>query len=493
MSKLVELFKGGAWLTLAEIAAKVSSALSLPVIARMIGPEHLGIYSIVFSLVLTAKDFSGFGVGLGIHRNGAQHKTIGVEAVGRLFSVGFSLIFAGSSVVALLVWIFRDPFAKSWLGNSAISPYLLGAAILIVVQPFSDVPLSFLAALHQFRAYAMQSSIAAIFSNIIPLALAWEYGLSGAIWGLIVASIFRIIFSCAIVQPVLRKNHIHWKLDQFWQEAKSLLQFGLPYYLGNTLLGSIVSLPLLGLVSRHSGLDEVGYIRVAISMASLMGFIPAAIGPAVISHLSANSAQVAQAQEIKLAHFRGIWSIVLVLNCGICLILPQIVIGLYGNEYKAAISLAWIHLWLTGLACISASLVQYLLADGKTGKIGISNSLSIVSTVIAAYVLIPRYGAVGYLVAQIAGQFLLIASTIHEGILSKSTKFDLVPIRNLCLLTIVIFFWTWFMFCANANNVIQLGASVISALLSLATIVVCVLQESERLALRKKIISKYLS
>lgn len=492
MSKLVELFKGGMWLTLAEISAKLTSALSLPVLARVIGPESLGIYSIIFTLILTAKELGGLGVGLSIHRNGAQYKTIGSEAVGRLFSAGFILIFSGSAVLALVVWFLQDAVAQNLLGNAAISPFLLSAAILIVLQPLSEVPLIFLAALHQFRSYATQSSIAAILTNAVPLVAAWKLGLSGAILGLIIASILRIAFSYSIVRPVLKANEIAWRLDSFWRETKLLLEFGLPYYLGNTLLGSIVSLPLLGLVSRYAGLDEVGYIRVATSMAALMGFVPMAIAPAVISHLSANSGESSQSKIMKMAHFRVIWSLALVLNGGICLILPQLVGGLYGLTYRPATPLAWIHLWLTMLACVSTSLGQYLLADGKTGKICKSNALGIVSTVVAAYLLVPQYGAMGYLIAQIVGQVLLIAVTIRAGILSRVSKADLLPIRNLCFLTVLVFVWTSVMFYIEVGEVARFSLSLMSVVLILVVVTFFILHASERSAIKKKMVSKYL-
>lgn len=121
MSAISNLIKGGAWLTLANVVSKLASALVLPVLARLLGPEALGIYSIVFSLAQSAQSFSSVGADIAMHRNGAQYKTIGTEAVGRLFGVGLALICLVSAVTGLGIWLFREPLAQHWLGQPNVT------------------------------------------------------------------------------------------------------------------------------------------------------------------------------------------------------------------------------------------------------------------------------------------------------------------------------------------------------------------------------------
>ena len=434
MSAITKLIKGSAWLTIASVVSKFASFIALPILARLLGPQGLGIYNIVFSLAQSGQGFSGLGVEVALQRNGAQYKTIGTEAVGRLFGVGLILICSVSAMTGLGIWFFREPLAEHWLGQPSITPWLGLTAILITLQPFSNVPLLFLASLQEFRAYALRSSLEIVFSSIITVLLAWKMGLSGALIGMIIAAISRIFWSYLIVKPVLQFREIHLRCDHFWQELQSILKFGFPYYLGNTLLGSLVGLPLMGLVSQYGGLEQLGYLRVAQSMAALIGFIPSAIAPAAISYLSASSVDDKESyQYLKSVHVRGVWILLLVPTGLVCLILPDMINLLFGAAYQQATILSLLSLWISALAGVTSVLIQYLVVAGKTVRVGYSSLLGVTCWVLAAFVLVPRYSALGFLVSQAIGQLVGCLYILNPS-LSDLTREDISSLIKLMLI-----------------------------------------------------------
>jgi O-antigen/teichoic acid export membrane protein len=441
MSAIAKLIKGGAWLTLANVVSKLASALALPLLARLLGPESLGIYSVVFSLAQSAQAFSTLGVDVAMERNGAQHKTLGTDAVGRLFGVGLSLICLVSAVTGLGIWFFREPLAKHWLGQPDVIPWLGTTAILIALQPWGNVPLLFLSSLQDFRAYALRSSLGMIVSSTATVLLAWKFGLAGAVQGLVLAAIAQIVWSYLIIKPVLRSRGIRLRLDRLWQESRSILKFGFPYYLGNTLLGSLVGLPLMGLVSQYGGLEQLGYLRVAQSMAALIGFIPSAIAPAAISYLSASSADNDQSYNyLKSVHLRGIWALLLVPTGAVCLLLPDIINGLFGSAYQQTTVLAWLSLWISALAGVTSVLVQYLVVAGKTVRVAWASLLGVICWIIPAFVLVPQYSALGFLLAQALGQLAGLLVVFRPAIFD--IRKDNNALKNLIFLTVNLFFCT---------------------------------------------------
>ncbi len=441
MSAIAKLIKGGAWLTLANIVSKLASALALPLLARLLGPESLGIYSVVFSLAQSAQGFSTLGADVAMQRNGAQYKTIGTDAVGRLFGVGLSIICLVSAVTGLGIWFFREPLAQHWLGQPDVIPWLGTTAILIGLQPWGNIPLLFLSSLQDFRAYALRSSLGMIVSSAATVVLAWKFGLAGAVQGLLLAAVAQIVWSYLIVKPVLRSKGIRLRFDRYWQESRSILKFGFPYYLGNTLLGSLVGLPLMGLVSQYGGLEQLGYLRVAQSMAALIGFIPSAIAPAAISYLSASSANNDQSYHyLKSVHLRGMWALLLVPTGAVCLVLPDIINGLFGSAYQQATVLAWLSLWISALAGVASVLVQYLVVAGKTVRVAWASSLGMLCWIVAAFVLVPHYSALGFLLAQGLGQIAGLLIVFRPA--TVDLKKDKVPLTNLILLTINLFLCT---------------------------------------------------
>ncbi|HEY9302608.1 MAG TPA: oligosaccharide flippase family protein [Phormidium sp.] len=491
MSAISNLIKGGAWLTLANVVSKLASALVLPVLARLLGPEALGIYSIVFSLAQSAQSFSSVGADIAMHRNGAQYKTIGTEAVGRLFGVGLALICLVSAVTGLGIWLFREPLAQHWLGQPNVTSWLGAAAILIVVQPFSNIPLLFLASLQDFRAYALRTSVEMIVTSAFTALLAWKWGLYGAILGLVIAEIVQIPWSYFVAKPVLKARGIRLRFDRFWQESRSILKFGFPYYFGNTLLGSLVGLPLMGLVSQYGGLEELGYLRVAQSMASLIGFIPSAIAPAAISYLSASSVGDQEShQYLKSVHLRSVWILLLIPICSVCLLIPNILNILYGSAYQEANILSVLSLWISLLVGVTSVLVQYLLAEGHTVKISWISTLGTVFFVVSAFLLVPGYQALGFLMAQIAGQLIGLPLVIYYS-LKGINRANLFLLINLGILTCFSLIYTLVLPLFNLGTFLLWALSLFSIIILSLMIFFTGLTPSERVKL-KKIISGYL-
>jgi O-antigen/teichoic acid export membrane protein len=472
--------KSGAWLTLASIVSKLTSALSLPLLAKLLMPESIGIYRIVVSLAQSIDNFSDLGVTIAMERNGSEHKKLGVEAVGRLFGVGLAIIFLTNICMAVTIYWFREPLAQHWLRQTSVTIWLGAAAILICLQPLGKVPLTFLASLQEFRSYAIRSSIGALGSGIITVLLGWQFGLLGAIGGLIIAAFLQIIWSYTIVYPILNKRKIYLRFDKFFKEAKSIFELGFPYYCGNTLLGSLVGLPLMGLVSQYGGLKELGYLRVAQSMAALIGFIPSAIAPAAISHLSASLAEdVSSYQRLKSIYLRGNLIFLLLPTGIICLLLPQLIDLVFGHEYQQSSILSFLTLWITVVAGVASVMIQYLVVACKTKKIAQASFLGICCWVGSAYLLVPMYSGTGFLIAQLAGQLLGFIVVVRPATQDLEQK-DLQLFVNLIILTIITFLWTLFFTLVKINPVINLIILILTVLLLLSFIFINTLQHSEQ-------------
>jgi O-antigen/teichoic acid export membrane protein len=445
MSEITKLIKGNAWLSIASIISRLTSALTLTFLARFIGPQSLGIYNVVTSLAQTVQGFSGLGVEITLQRNGAKHQAAEKDMVSRLFGVSLLLTCTVNSVIGLGVWCLRQPLADYWLKEPSVANWLGLVGIIAGLQPLGSIPLLFLASLQDFRSYAIGSSIGLTISNIVTLLFTWFFGLKGAVGGLVLAGILQIIWSYIIVKPVLQSNGIRLRIDKPWPEILSILRFGLPYYLGTHLLYSLINLPLMGLVSSHSGLASLGYLRAAQSLATLAGFIPLATAPSVISHLSANDSNIEQSQYIKSVHLRSLWTLLLLSTTIICLFLPEIVVKLFGSSYQPSITFSWLFLWASVLTGVSAVLIQYLVADGKTTTIGWVSAIGAFFWVIPAIFLIPRYGLAGFLSGYIlssAVELFLLGLIVFNDF--KAEDFSLL--RNLAALSAILFIWSSIMF-----------------------------------------------
>ena len=409
MSIIRGFVKGGSWLTLASVASKLVSVLTIPLLARALGPEALGIYSIIFVLTQSAQSFSSVGADVAMQRDGARYELLGATKVGNIFGVGLSLICLASVIVAMLIACYRSFLAQHWLGQPSVVPWLGLAAIVIGLQPFGAVPLTFLSSLKDFRAYAIRSTLGHVVTNLLTVILGYGFGLYGALLGLVFSAMMQIFWSFLIVRPVLSAKGIVLRLDNYVREAKSILKLGLPYYFGHTLLGSVAGLPLMGLVSQYGGLQDLGYLRISESLAALLGFIPTAIAPATITYLSSSMAQSTEAyQSFKSMHLRGLWITLLLPTILVSLSASPLIYFLYGEAYESANLLSSIYVWMFLASTITSCLIQYLVVIGKTFRVGIASTLGVATWIITAFYLIPMpsMGAKGYLISQFIGQIV---------------------------------------------------------------------------------------
>ncbi|MBL0174112.1 MAG: lipopolysaccharide biosynthesis protein [Ignavibacteria bacterium] len=405
MSQKRKFLKSTSWLTAGNIVAKLISAVAIPILARILGPERLGAYNFVTSTAQSGMSFMTLGTDVAMHRNGARVAELGPEAVGRLFGVGISFTAAVGALTGLLLYLLREPLSVLLLGDSGSGGWLAVAGLIIAIQPLGITPLLLMASLQEFRGYAMRTILLLLLGNALTIGLAAMRGLDGAIQAAVGTAVLQVFLNYLFVSPLLRRHGIRLRFDNYWSELRSMLRFGFPYYFGNTLLGSLVGIPIMGLLVKSGSLHDLGYLRVAQSMSGIIGFIPATIGPAVITHLMASSVlEEAQYHAMRFGHMRMVWVFLLLATTAFSMLMPVLIVPLFGESYRYAVLPSSIMLWLGLLGGVTTALIQQLLVAGKTFLIGAASTAGVTAWVLLALWLIPLFTFNGYLFAQAAGQ-----------------------------------------------------------------------------------------
>jgi O-antigen/teichoic acid export membrane protein len=476
-SSLKQLIKGSFWILIANLFTRFSGFIVLPIIARLLGPSGLGIYSVIQQTIQTADVLSRVGLDLAIHRNGAQYETLGVERTGRTFGVGGLLIAVTGAFLAIGLANFPNFIAVNLLGDPQTETWLRIASYAIFFTAIATPSWIYLMAVHAFRAYSLRTTLVTILGAILTLVFTFKFGLAGAVWGLALGALGQSIVGWWLTLPILQEKAIKLRLDRFIPESMSLLKLGLPFYTSNFLAG-FVALPFLGYITKLSGVEQVGYIRIAQSLSQFISFLPVAIAPVLVSTLSASlGADRANHTKTKSLHFRVTWLIVIILSLVICLGLDIIVPLLFGKRYLESIPLARIAVYGTALSTMAGVLNQYLVAEAKTKIIGIVQTISLLLNILLAVILIPLYSALGLLIAQaIASGFTLfylarpaindilathsvnlrsmillsaIASVIILGLPTISTFVWLKPIGSIIVIALISGFSLWQTFSSD--------------------------------------------
>lgn len=405
-----EFFKGSFWVVLANVVTRFAGFITLPLLARLLGPANLGLYSLVQNTVQTGDGLARLGIDAAMHRNGSQYETMGTKAVGRLFGVGACLMIGSGTLIAIGVWVARNALALNWLGEPRVEPWLGLTALIVILTTISNPPWVYLVALHAFRTYSLRTSVVSIAGAILTLSLAWFFGLTGALGGLGLTALIQAVWGWWLTLPVLHEKGIRLRCDRFFSETRSILGFGLPFYVSN-FLSSFITLPLLGYVSRTGGIEQLGYLRVAQSLSQLISFLPTAIAPVLVSNLSASLATDVQGyQRLKSLHLRTLWACILIFSISVCFSLDALIWKLFGSTYADAVLLSRMTIWMAAITSIASIFSQYVISSGNTRLIAVIQTIGLLITFGVALTLIPTYSSLGLLSGQISGAaFTLIA------------------------------------------------------------------------------------
>ena len=383
MSSIIKFFKGSLLLSIAAIVVRLSGILVLIPLARLLGAEELGVYSLVFWIVQCVIVIGRIGVDVAMHRNGAQLYDTDPVATGRLLGTGSLLMGISFTTLSASVWIWRLPLAEHWLANKDAARWFGYAATMTFIEGMGLIAITGLLSIHQFRGNSIATSVGAIGRLLLSPLLAWQYGLQGALLGLVLGSLLQFVTALQSFWHGLKKYNIQLHCQEFWQESQQILKFGIPFWAGNALI-SLVTLPIMGELGRIAGLETLGQLRIAQSLSQIVNFLPGAIAPVAISILSETYTEETKNQDflrLRSLHLRGNWLIALTLVLFLSLASHPLVNLLFGNAYQTAVPLVISMSWLSLLTVVVENLNLYILSVGNTLSIAIGSIIQKVSLI----------------------------------------------------------------------------------------------------------------
>ena len=242
--------RGLAWTTAGQASYFVIQFAGTVVLARLLTPYELGIYTLAAAIVGILNIIQSIGLGAYLVREAdlSADKIASAFAINTIISVTLAaaicaLAFAGDLVTA----------------NAGVKHVLLILALSPLVGIFGIIPWSMLEREADFRTQSIVSVTRSILMTLATVGLAWfGYSYFSVAWGQLIG----IIVSTAMLNVVARRHaHVRWSLSG-WREIG---QFGVQMIAisgvntiaaraSDLLLGKLLGIVALGLFNRASGL-----------------------------------------------------------------------------------------------------------------------------------------------------------------------------------------------------------------------------------------------
>jgi O-antigen/teichoic acid export membrane protein len=401
--------------------SKIINFLTLGYLARILGPEHLGIYNAIQNSGNYVNMMSSLGTQVVVQRAGAKIKEFGIARVNQIFSNAVTIYLGLNVLFAVVLGLFPSSFLKILLNSTGTIDYVLFISLIIILNAISQLPIFLILGLGEFKRYSIINIINSIFilSFSVLFVFLFESNLRAALLAFALAMVLNAGLVANLYFKLARVHGIRMRFSINKPALKYIFQEGFFYYIGNTLLGAISGLVMISLFYKHLSPVDYGFTRIGSAFGAILTIIPTAIQPVTISFLSADQSN----QYLKSVQTRIIPFLSMVLVSIVAFNMDLILGIIFGIEYLNARYIVF-GMILLQIPTIYLGLINnFQVARGHMNFVGFVAIIGCALLIGSSFLLIPKYGVGGYIGALCISTFVsLILILRREYMFSFSIK-----------------------------------------------------------------------
>lgn len=387
--KLPRFVQNVSFVILTQTIIFFSGGISSIIIARFLGPEGKGIYDIVVLVPWMLFLFCSFGVGVSVIYFTGLKKYSYSEIIGNISFLATTIIILFGTIYFMILPFISEIFLKNIeIKYLKISFFIF--PFMLVMSYFGGLPQG----LQQIKKISMIDIIKTL-TNLIFIfvfVILCKLRIVGATLSTTISFLLGAIFA---IYLVIKIHPFVFKINL--NVIKNLILFGLKNQF-NSLIGFLNARLGLLLINFFLLPKNVGIYSIAILIAELLLFIPNAFSRTLlpkIANSDLESANLFTPQVCRTSIFISVVSSVIMLIFG-----KYLIILVFTEKYMD--SFLSLLILLPGIICMGVSTVlsSDIIGRGKPIYVSYSSSFSLVITVIADILLIPKLGVPGAALAS---------------------------------------------------------------------------------------------
>lgn len=362
-----KLFNDSLWAILGNVLGKGLSLLSGLFIAKLLGRDIFGEFSIIKGTVLSVSILSTFGLGYSTTKFIAENKNKNPVLVpsiiekSRYFTIVIGFIFA------FLLFLNTEYIATKLLNSPNLSDILKLVSIWLVLNAYTTTQIGILAGLGQFKGLALNNTITGILLFFLSISLTYFLNLLGALVSLIISQLINSILNEILIVKHQRINFI--KSENYNRSFKisELIQYSTPItiqelvYAFSTWMSSV-------LIIQFSSYGQLGMYNAAMQISAMILYIPGILRNVMLSHFSENQFDHKKLL-LTLKRIVSLNVIIVIFPVIISILISKYISSFYGSTYSGLeILINTASVWVI-FAAIGNVYTQFLLAIGKNWQI----------------------------------------------------------------------------------------------------------------------------
>lgn len=375
-------------------------------IARILGPEKLGILSIIQYLGGLIIIFSSLNLPVTITTFVAEYRVTNKNKIGKTIGTLF-LISTISSFVLISSIILSSGFISNFYDEPSIRYLIKIYALTIFFTVFSNLCISILAGFQEMKSVSKLNVILAVTNIPITFMLVYYLNILGAILSLIINSIVSFLITSVLVFNLLNIEEIKVDFSFDKELLKKIISFSLPLFISGV---AYTAFQWFGptILSMEGNFKDVGSYKVALAIYNLILFIPNAIQYNLMPAVSNLSSSKPESLSLFVSNaLKIIMLLVLPVILAANLVSRELILILFGNAYIDSISATYILVISGFFVSIYSSMGTVLMGIKKTKTLMYFDIAFCLLFVISSYFLIKKIGLMGLAFTYLFTYFVL--------------------------------------------------------------------------------------
>ncbi|MDO8566273.1 MAG: oligosaccharide flippase family protein [Candidatus Moranbacteria bacterium] len=420
-----------AWLTVAEIIYNLSGYIVHSATGRILGPEAYGRYGLVITLTTMVIVLIGNGIPTTMSKYlSAAFEKSPEQIFGiRLSAMKLQAIIMG---VVTLVFFFSAPAIAWLLHDPSLTPLFQLSALVIPTFAAASFNLYFFVGLHFFRLQAILKIIRSLGRVLFIIALAYIFGVKGAISGNILSPLVVFLVGFLLEEMLMKKYFpaAHTAKTTSTFPYRTLLRYAWPLTVFLLFYECILTFDLYFVKSLLQSDYQTGIYNAAITVGRIPYYLFYALAIILLPAIAKTTAEnnMRETENLVNRSLRLLTLLLFPLVTLLALYAPQVLSLFYGERYEAAA--APMSIYAVGVGFLTIFYVLSFALNGA-GLVKIPMKLAFfgfLGMIVLNFLLIPKWQLVG---AALSTTLICLALTIGILVYTKRHFNVHIPIKTL--------------------------------------------------------------
>lgn len=394
------------------------------IVARILGENQYGIYSIVNNTLQTFTVFAGAGIGVTLNRYVALYRDKDKKMAGILMKTLILVNAILSAMISILVFVLSKNISDLISKQINIAIYIKITSLTIFFTSISLILQSALQGFEEYRKIAIIQIVSNIITLIIGIVITKIFGIAGTIVAMLLLQITSTILFAIIIRKIIIQREIKLQIKINNTVKEAIKKVAIPAF-----LSSVFVVPLLWITNfiftQRNGYNEFAAFSVCLQWFTILNYLPEQLGQVrpIYTQLYADKKIEELNKTIKnmilmSTGFAIIVSVLLMMG-------SKLILKTYGDFYTPYMIPFIIMLITSVFYCIQSQYGSFFQAIGKIWLCLILNLVWAISFIIC-FIFLHEKGVLGYTLTYIISYVIysIISSVTFCNVMRKSKEIE---------------------------------------------------------------------